>query len=196
RNAKLGREEELGALKRLDDQARSLERHARGPSVEALIARERGRSPSYGGRSVFGWEDGRQTTNNGKESSVLRPPSSVLLSPQHLRDAAGLIGARHVEGGFPHRDLTVAHDPGLGAEAAHARAAVGVLPFAAPYVGDDVAHERAELFVEAIVLLPRAARRKERAQRFAAVQFGHGARAHDTVLGKACHQRLDVPRHE
>jgi hypothetical protein len=54
--AKLGREEELGALKRLDDQARSLERDARGPSVEALIARERGRSPSYGGRSVFGWE--------------------------------------------------------------------------------------------------------------------------------------------
>ena len=56
RKAKLGRAEELGALKRLDDQARRLERHARGPSVEALIARERDRSASYGGRSVFGWE--------------------------------------------------------------------------------------------------------------------------------------------
>jgi hypothetical protein len=55
-NAKLGREEELGALKRLDEQARRLERHASGPSVEALIAEERGRSHSYGGRSVFGWE--------------------------------------------------------------------------------------------------------------------------------------------
>jgi uncharacterized protein len=54
--AKLGREEELGALKRLDNQARRLEQHARGPSVEHLIAHERARSPSYGGRSVFGEE--------------------------------------------------------------------------------------------------------------------------------------------
>src|ERR1043166_2807473 len=57
RNAKLGREEELGALRRLDDQARRLERHARGPSVETLIAQEFDRSASYGGRSVFGWEE-------------------------------------------------------------------------------------------------------------------------------------------
>jgi hypothetical protein len=48
RKAKLGRAEELGALKRLDDQARALERHARGASVEKLIAQERERSPSYG----------------------------------------------------------------------------------------------------------------------------------------------------
>jgi hypothetical protein len=54
-NAKLGRDEELGALKRLDAEARRLERHATGPSVEALIADERARSPEYGGRSVFGW---------------------------------------------------------------------------------------------------------------------------------------------
>jgi uncharacterized protein len=53
-NAKLGREEELGALRRLDAQARQLERHASGPSVPALIAEERERSHSYGGRSVFG----------------------------------------------------------------------------------------------------------------------------------------------
>ena len=55
-NAKLGREEELGALKRLDEQARRLERHVSGPSLPALIAQERDRSPSYDGRSVFGWE--------------------------------------------------------------------------------------------------------------------------------------------
>jgi hypothetical protein len=55
-NARLGREEELGALKRLDDQARRLERHANGPSVEQLIAEERRQSRSYGGRSVYGWE--------------------------------------------------------------------------------------------------------------------------------------------
>jgi len=51
--AKLGREEELAALKRLDDQARTLERHASGPAVEDLIAVEDARSPSYGGRTVF-----------------------------------------------------------------------------------------------------------------------------------------------
>jgi hypothetical protein len=55
RNARLGRAEELGALKRLDEQARLLEHHASGPPVEELIAEERERSHSYGGRSVFGW---------------------------------------------------------------------------------------------------------------------------------------------
>jgi uncharacterized protein len=54
--AKLGRDEELGALRRLDDQARELERHATGPALDDLIADERQRSHSYRGRSVFGWE--------------------------------------------------------------------------------------------------------------------------------------------
>jgi uncharacterized protein len=54
--AKLGREEEMQALKRLDDQARRLERTATGPSFEAFVANERDRSPLLGGRSVFGWE--------------------------------------------------------------------------------------------------------------------------------------------
>jgi uncharacterized protein len=52
--AKLGREEELGALRRLDQQARMLERHANGPTVETVIADERARSHAYGGRTVFG----------------------------------------------------------------------------------------------------------------------------------------------
>jgi uncharacterized protein len=55
-NAKLGRAEELSALKRLDDQSRRLERVADGPSVQEVIAKERERSHLYGGRSVFGWE--------------------------------------------------------------------------------------------------------------------------------------------
>jgi hypothetical protein len=55
-NARLGREEELGALKRLDQQARLLERHARGQSLGEHIAAERASSHAYGGRSVFGWE--------------------------------------------------------------------------------------------------------------------------------------------
>jgi uncharacterized protein len=54
--ARLGQDEELGALRRLDDEARKLERIATGPSVEELIAQETERSYSYGGRSVFGWE--------------------------------------------------------------------------------------------------------------------------------------------
>jgi len=58
-NARLGREEALAALRRLDDQARRLERHADGPGIDALIARERQCSSEYGGRSVFGWERAR-----------------------------------------------------------------------------------------------------------------------------------------
>lgn len=55
-NAKLGRDEEMQALKRLDDQARRLERTAHGPSLQAFIAGERAASPELDGRSVFGWE--------------------------------------------------------------------------------------------------------------------------------------------
>ena len=55
-NAKLGREEQMQALKRLDDQARRLERTASGPSFEAFAVGERERSPALDGRSVFGWE--------------------------------------------------------------------------------------------------------------------------------------------
>jgi hypothetical protein len=55
-SAKLGREEQLDALRRLDEQSRRLERHARGPSLDAHLAAERAASHSYAGRSVFGWE--------------------------------------------------------------------------------------------------------------------------------------------
>ncbi len=54
--AKLGRDEELEAIKRLDRQARSLERTATGPSFEAFVAKERAASAALDGRSVFGWE--------------------------------------------------------------------------------------------------------------------------------------------
>jgi uncharacterized protein len=56
RKARLGNEEELAAVQRLDAQARRLERTAAGPSTATLIAEERARSHAYGGRSVFGWE--------------------------------------------------------------------------------------------------------------------------------------------
>ncbi len=66
-NAKLGRDEEMQALKRLDDQARRLERTARGPSFDAFVATEREASPALAGRSVFGWEadiSGRRTSGS------------------------------------------------------------------------------------------------------------------------------------
>jgi hypothetical protein len=54
--AKLGRDEQMHALRRLDDQARRLEGVADGASLDAFIAKERHAAPSFGGRSVFGWE--------------------------------------------------------------------------------------------------------------------------------------------
>jgi hypothetical protein len=55
-NAKLGNEDRLAALRRLDQQARQLECSATGPSLPEYAAEERRRSYEYGGRSVFGWE--------------------------------------------------------------------------------------------------------------------------------------------
>ncbi|MBU1316946.1 MAG: DUF763 domain-containing protein [Alphaproteobacteria bacterium] len=54
---RLGREEELQALKRLDDQARRLEHYATGPDLKEIIAGECRDSAQFGGRSVFGWEE-------------------------------------------------------------------------------------------------------------------------------------------
>jgi hypothetical protein len=51
--ARLGQSEEMGAIKRLDDQARKLEATAKGPSFREFIDEEWRRSPEYGGRTVF-----------------------------------------------------------------------------------------------------------------------------------------------
>jgi uncharacterized protein len=55
-SARLGREEELGALRRLDVLARRLESIAKGPTVDGFTAGERAVSSQLDGRSVFGWE--------------------------------------------------------------------------------------------------------------------------------------------
>ena len=47
----------MQTLKRLDDQARILERTAGGPSFEDFVDGEMKASPTLGGRSVFGWEE-------------------------------------------------------------------------------------------------------------------------------------------
>jgi hypothetical protein len=54
--ARLGNQEKLEALRRLDRQARRLESTARGPSLPEHIEQERRDSPDYGGRSVYGRE--------------------------------------------------------------------------------------------------------------------------------------------
>jgi hypothetical protein len=54
--AKLGQEDRLAAIARLDGESRRLEQSATGPTLVEYVAEERRRSPEYGGRSVFGWE--------------------------------------------------------------------------------------------------------------------------------------------
>jgi hypothetical protein len=76
--ARLGREEELAALKRLDDQARRLERAASGPSVDAVAADERAHSHTYAGRSVFGWA---QAPASGTRDTRRRQSSPA--APEH-----------------------------------------------------------------------------------------------------------------
>lgn len=80
RKAKLGNEEELAAIRRLDDQARRLEQAATGPSVEVAIAQERARSFEYGGRSVFGWSTeaqrvGCDCASDGRAAQSERAPA-------------------------------------------------------------------------------------------------------------------------
>ncbi|RWB84925.1 MAG: DUF763 domain-containing protein, partial [Mesorhizobium sp.] len=53
--ARLGREEELQALKRLDGESRRMERYVTGPSLKEIVAGEMDQSHLLGGRSVFGW---------------------------------------------------------------------------------------------------------------------------------------------
>lgn len=55
--SRLGQDEQLAAIKRLDVQARALESTATGPSLKSYMAHERARARNYGGRTVF--DDGR-----------------------------------------------------------------------------------------------------------------------------------------
>jgi hypothetical protein len=76
--AKLGRDEKLGAIRRLDEQARRLERHAAGPSLDAHLAEERSPSHEYGGMSVFGPEVASPGARGRPEASV--PGDHATLS--------------------------------------------------------------------------------------------------------------------
>lgn len=54
--AKLGQDDKLAAIARLDRESRRLERVVSGPTLDDYVTEERLRSAEYGGRSVFGWE--------------------------------------------------------------------------------------------------------------------------------------------
>lgn len=54
--AKLGQDDRVAAIARLDRESRRLERSATGPTLPEYVDEERRRSAEYGGRSVFGWE--------------------------------------------------------------------------------------------------------------------------------------------
>jgi hypothetical protein len=76
-NAKLGRDEQLSAIKRLDAQARVLEYETPERSVEDLVDRENASSHLYGGRSVFG---NAVAPSGPRGSAVLhRPEANRLL---------------------------------------------------------------------------------------------------------------------
>ena len=73
RKAKLGQNDMLAALKRLDDEARQVERRAAGPPFADIIAEEERLSHSFAGRSVLGWEPPPETLDEGRR---LRATSS------------------------------------------------------------------------------------------------------------------------
>jgi uncharacterized protein len=74
--AKLGQDDRLHAIRRLDREARRLERTASGPTFGSFVDEERRRSPEYGGRSVFGWEAASpDMATDRREATAGRGPS-------------------------------------------------------------------------------------------------------------------------
>jgi hypothetical protein len=59
--ARLGNDERLETIRRLDREARRLEASATGPAFADFVTEERRRSHAYGGRSVFGMEPPART---------------------------------------------------------------------------------------------------------------------------------------
>jgi uncharacterized protein len=82
--ARLGNEERLGAIQRLDREARRLERFVNGPALKETVSKERRLSPDYGGRSVFGWEP--EPSSN---ADLERSENSALAKTRRLRQGAG-----------------------------------------------------------------------------------------------------------
>jgi uncharacterized protein len=93
-HAKLGNDDRLEAVRRLDVEARRLERAAEGPTVEAFLARERAESWKYGGRSVFG--DARTGVDPMRPMAAVTPATSPRDRSVEPPDGAGGEGERGV----------------------------------------------------------------------------------------------------
>ena len=68
--AQLGHDDKLAAIRRLDDQARALERGATGPSFRHFVAQESARADAYDGATVF---------DSPRRSRPPRPPKPRQL---------------------------------------------------------------------------------------------------------------------
>jgi uncharacterized protein len=109
--ARLGDDERMGAMRRLDAQARALERAATGPSLLGFVEAERRESHLYGGQTVFGQTvfgpaaapaagDGRASADRGVAVRGRRSPVGSLPS-EGGRDGApgGGLSAETCRGG-------------------------------------------------------------------------------------------------
>jgi hypothetical protein len=86
--ARLGSDERLQAIRRLDEQARRLERSAGGPGLPQFIEAEHLSSHAYGGRSVFGWEP---APCPAIESAVTEPARSKRTASSHLASLSNTV---------------------------------------------------------------------------------------------------------
>jgi hypothetical protein len=80
--ARLGNDDKLAAIRRLDEQSRRLEGTSPGPDLQRLIEQERQRSPDLGGRTVFDGgtrASGQHRQPSGKRSRKERDENGSQL---------------------------------------------------------------------------------------------------------------------
>jgi hypothetical protein len=86
--ARLGEDDRLAAIRRLDEEVRRLEAAARGPSFETFAHAEREASRAYGGRSVLDDAAGRRPTPTATQiPTATATPTATTPSPR-FRDRA------------------------------------------------------------------------------------------------------------
>lgn len=139
--ARLGDDERLAAIRRLDAEARRLEAGATGPSFDAYVAAERSRSPACGGRSVFGWERAAGTVGQGQACRLAAASAPRPEADCDAKQLPGLLArlpaaAATLDGG---RGAALASRPADRGRAAGgvAQRAAGVARGGRPAGGDD-----------------------------------------------------------
>jgi hypothetical protein len=86
--AKLGEDDRMAAIRRLDAEARRLERAARGRGFEEMVAEERLASAAYGGRSVVGEGRGPPAAAGTGAGPTVPPTSTPTRKTSGARPAA------------------------------------------------------------------------------------------------------------